>query len=105
MAGSLAGHDESEKQKRRRRNPAPFSLSARSVIVPWYPLRQVDVLILDRILQHHAGAHLADMSALDFLPGRLRGGVFETARGFQILAALGQFCLADQDIGRALVVV
>src|SRR6478752_6161827 len=73
------------------------------VVIPRNALGLIDLLILDRILQNHAGAHLADMLALNLLPRRLRGGVFVTARRFQRLAALGQLFIADQDVGRALV--
>ena len=60
----------------------------RLMIVPGYPHGLVDLLILDRILQHHAGAHLADHAALDFLPGGLGGGIGKAAARFEILAAL-----------------
>ena len=75
----------------------------RLVIVARHAFGQIDILILDRVFQHHAGAHLADMGALDFLPRRLRSGIFVTARRFQRLTALGQLFIADQDVGRALV--
>src|SRR4029079_18948084 len=83
--------------------PRLFSFSpARLVVVARDAFGLVDLLILDRILQLHAGAHLADMGALDFLPGGLGGGIFVTTRRFQLLAALGELFIADQDIGGAL---
>ena len=72
------------------------------MIIPRNALGAIQVLIFHRILQHHAGAHLADHAALHLLPGRLRGGILVTARRFQFLAALGQFLVRDQHIGRAL---
>src|SRR5678815_12334 len=72
-----------------------------SMIIPRNTLGLIDILVLHRILQHHAGAHLANMGALDFLPGSLGGGIFIPARRFQRRAALGQFFVADQDIGGA----
>ena len=35
------------------------------MIIPGNALGLINLLILDRILQHHAGAHLADMGALE----------------------------------------
>ena len=41
------------------------------MIVSRHAHGEVDILILDGILQHHACAHLTDMGALNFLPRRL----------------------------------
>ena len=48
-----------------------FALYDFSVIIARNAHGLVDLLIFDRVFQHHAAAHLADMLALNFLPGRL----------------------------------
>src|SRR4051812_25004505 len=100
MARSSRAMTSWKKRKRRRISPAPFfsppwpgstrpsranaqislvALDGRLkaahgellVVVSGNALGLVDLLILDRIFQHHAGAHLALEGALDFLPRRL----------------------------------
>ena len=72
------------------------------MIVARQSLRLGDALELDGGLQHHAFVQLADHAALDFLPWRLACRVFIAARRDQVVLALLQFLVVDQDIGRAL---
>jgi hypothetical protein len=51
-----------------------------------------DLLIFDSGLQHHAIGQFADDAALDFLPGRLAGGIF-------IATGLGKIGMALVEFG------
>lgn len=52
-----------------------------------------DILIFDRVFQNRAGFHLANDSALDFLPRGLAFRIFVAACGLQRLAAFRQFLI------------
>ena len=68
--------------------PQGMKTLAPSVIIPRYPLRLRDFLILERGFKHH--------SAPDFLPGRLRRWIFVAAGFGEGVAALARDADSDQ---------
>ena len=75
------------------------------MIVPRHADLACDVVIAGGEFHAGAGGLLADGGAIEFLPRRLVGRIFETATGLEVGMALLQFGIRDQDIGRALVEV
>src|SRR5437868_7087848 len=64
-----------------------------------------DLLVFYRRLQHGAIAELIDDPALDFLPWRLMGRIFVAAHRGEVVAALLDLIIRDQDVRLALVEV
>src|ERR1700704_3192668 len=75
------------------------------MIIPRDADRAGDVVIARREFQAGAGGLLADGRAIQFLPWRLVGRIFEAAVGLEFRAALLEFLVRDQDVRTAFVEV
>src|SRR4051794_13064231 len=104
MKGWIAGPS----PRRRGFGPAGGSSPAMTtvlMIIPRRADRAGDVVVAGRELHAGAGGLLADGGAIEFLPRRLVGRIFESAIGLEFGAALFQFLVGNQDVGAALVQV
>src|SRR5258708_15823850 len=84
------------------------SLAMRAVglmIIPGVRDRARDGGIARGEFQAGAGGLLADGRAVQFLPRRLVGRIFEAAIGFEFRVSLLEFFVRDQDVRAALVEV
>src|SRR3954449_9669764 len=76
-----------------------------SMIIPRDPDGAGDVVIAGGEFEAGAGGLLADIAAIEFLPGRLVFRIGEAAHRFQVGKAPLQLFIRNQDIGVALVEV
>src|SRR5882757_2136083 len=87
------------------RRYAPRNDGRNLMIIPRDADLARNILIARRELHAGAGGLLADGRAIEFLPRRLVGRVFEPTIGLEIGMTLFQFSIRDQNVGRALVEV
>src|SRR5947209_1885684 len=86
-----------------RQTAHPGMTGCWSVIIPRHPDGAGDVVVAGGEFEAGAGGLLADIAAVQFLPGRLVLRIGEAAHRLQVRKAPLQLLLRDQDVGVALV--